>query len=150
MSKLTEAIFQGKKHTLTSPYGKRAVIKTSVGYTSPFHNGADYGTYAVKLAQYAVADGTVLSCGKDSTGAIYAWVNYPILNVKMLHYHLDSLCVKAGQAVNKNTVVGYTGKTGMATGIHLHLGIKRIGTDDYIDPEKWSAEEYEAALQNTS
>lgn len=143
MSKLSEAIFHGEKHKITSPFGKRAVIKTAVGYTSPFHNGTDYGTYAVKLAQYAIADGVVESCGKDSTKALYVWIRYPELKVRMLHYHLDRLNVRKGQSVNKNTIIGYTGKTGKATGIHLHLGIKRIGSDEYIDAEKWSKQEFE-------
>ncbi|MCM1544270.1 MAG: M23 family metallopeptidase [Ruminococcus sp.] len=143
MSKLSEKIFHGAKHKITSPFGKRDIIKTSVGYTSPFHSGTDYGTYAVKLPQYAVASGKVEDCGKDNTGALYVWVSYPGLKVRMLHYHLDRLNVKKGQTVDENSIVGYTGKTGKATGIHLHLGIKRIGENDYIDPEKWSEDEFE-------
>ncbi|MCM1365163.1 MAG: M23 family metallopeptidase [Faecalibacterium sp.] len=142
MSELSNEIFHGAKHKMSSPFGKRGIIKTTAGNTSSFHSGTDYSTYSVKLAQYAVADGIVDSCGKDSYGAVYAWISYPELNVRMLHYHLDSLSIKSGQKVNKNTVIGYTGKTGKATGIHLHLGIKRIGSNDYIDPEKWSSDEF--------
>jgi len=142
MSKLSEAIFHGAKHKMTSPFGQRVIIQTSKGKTASFHSGTDYGTYSVKLKHYAAADGTVQSCGQDSTGALYAWIIYPSLKVRMLHYHLDSLNVKSGQKVNKNTVIGVTGKTGKATGIHLHLGIKRIGENEYIDPEEWSAKEY--------
>ena len=60
----------------------------------------------------------------------------------MLHYHLDSIKVKAGQKVTKETLLGYTGKTGKATGIHLHLGVKRLSGGGYIDPELWSKNEY--------
>ena len=139
MSELSNLIFHNKKHVLTSPYGPRKSMNTAAGKTSGFHNGVDYGTYGLKLAQYAVTDGVVLSCGTDWAygGAKYVWVSYPDLGVKMLHYHLDSIAVKKGQAVNKNTVIGYTGKTGRATGIHLHLGLKKINGGDYIDPEKW-------------
>lgn len=144
MSTISNLIFHGAKHKLTSPFGQRSVISTSNGSTSSFHSGVDYGTYNIKLPQYAIADGSVLSCGVDTAygNAKYVWVSYPSLGVKMLHYHLDSIAVKSGQAVNPNTILGYTGKTGIATGIHLHLGLKRISGGSYIDAEKWSEEEY--------
>lgn len=139
MSELSNLIFHEAKHKMTSPYGKRNVINTSAGNTSSFHNGVDYGTFTVKLPQYAIEDGEVLSCGTDLLygGAKYVWVKYPRLGVKMLHYHLDSIKVKKGQAVNKNTVLGTTGRTGKATGIHLHLGLKLLSGGGYIDPEAW-------------
>ena len=139
MSELSNLIFHEKNHYLSSPYGPRKSMNTSKGKTSSFHDGVDYATYNVKLAQYPVTDGVVLSCGTDWAfgGAKYVWVKYDSLGVKMLHYHLDSISVKKGQAVNKNTVLGYTGKTGRATGIHLHLGLKKLSGGGYIDPEKW-------------
>ena len=137
-------IFKGKEHRLTSPYGKREIINTKGGKTSSFHSGCDYGTYLKKLPQYAIAEGEIISCGKDTanSNALYVWVKYPSLGVNMLHYHLDRICVKKGQRITADTLLGYTGKTGKATGIHLHLGIKRLSGGDYIDPEKWSDEEY--------
>ncbi len=152
MSKISELIFHGAKHNLSSPFGKRAVINTSAGKTSSFHNGCDYSTGGKKLPQYAIEDGTVISCGTDWAygGAKYVWVKYPRLGVKMLHYHLDSIAVKAGQAVNKNTVLGKTGKSGKATGIHLHLGIKRLSGGGYIDPEAWSKNEYTEPPKKTT
>lgn len=144
MSELSNAIFKNEKHYLSSSFGKRAVISTSKGNTSSFHSGADYATYNVKLAQYAVDDGIITSCGVDTNygDAKFVWVKYPSLGVRMLHYHLDAIAVKSGQSVKKGDLLGRTGKTGMATGIHLHLGIKNIGSDTYIDPEKWSEEHF--------
>lgn len=142
MSTVSNLIFHNEKHYITSNYGKRSVLKTSNGQTASFHSGTDYGTNGKKIAQYAIEDGSILSCGKASDGALYVWVSYPRLKVKMLHYHLDSIKVKAGQIVNENTLLGFTGKTGKATGIHLHLGIKRLSGGDYIDPEEWSKNEY--------
>ena len=150
MSTVSNLIFHSEKHYVTSSYGKRAVLNTSAGSTAPFHSGTDYGTNGKKIAQYAIEDGSISSCGKASDGALYVWVSYPRLKVKMLHYHLDSIKVKAGQIVNKDTLLGYTGKTGKATGIHLHLGVKRLSGGDYIDPEKWSKEEYTAPPTKTS
>lgn len=149
MSKITNIIFNGKSHYITSKYGKRSVLNTSAGTTSSFHYGTDYGTNGKKIAQYAIEDGTVLSCGKASDGALYVWVKYPRINKKMLHYHLDSVKVKSGQRVKKGTLLGYTGKTGKATGVHLHLGVKDITTDKYEDPETFAKSYKEPVLYTT-
>lgn len=138
MSKITNIIFNGKSHYITSSYGKRNVLNTAAGSTNPFHYGTDYGTNGKKIAQYAIEKGSVISCGKASDGAKYVWVKYPRINKKMLHYHLDSVKVKAGQTVSRGTLLGYTGKTGKATGVHLHLGVKDLTTDKYEDPEKFA------------
>ena len=140
MSKLLDIIFDGGKYELTSPYGDRDTINTKAGKTGSFHNGADYATFNKKLPQYAVEDGTVLSCGTDYINgeALYVWVAYPRTGKKLLHYHLDTIAVKAGQQVSKGTLIGTTGMTGKATGIHLHLGVKDLITDQYEDPEKFA------------
>lgn len=138
MSTISNLIFNGASHYVTSPYGRRNVISTSAGNTSSFHYGTDYGTNNKKIAQYAIEDGSIISCGRASDGANYIWVKYPRINKKMLHYHLDSISVKTGQTVHKGTLLGYTGMTGKATGIHLHLGIIDLGTGNYLDPEAYA------------
>lgn len=144
MSELSKKIFHEREHFLSSPFGKRSVIETANGKTSSFHSGADYATFGKKLLQYAVAKGTVLSCGVDYAygGAKYVWVLYPTLGVKMLHYHLDNIKVKPNQSVKRKTPLGRTGQTGLATGIHLHLGIKSLSGGDWIDPEEWSEKHF--------
>lgn len=154
MSAISKLIFNGAYHYVTSPFGKRSVIKTSAGNTSTTHNGTDYGTSGKKIPQYAIEDGYVFAAAKASDGAKYVWVIYPRIKKAFLHYHLDTISVKAGQAVKKGTKLGTTGKTGKATGIHLHLGIRdlaklttaqvnnmtwaRLRFCSYIDPEKVS------------
>ncbi len=138
MSVVSNLIFNNQKHYITSPYGKRNIISTSAGSTSSFHSGTDYGTNSRKLPQYAIENGTVISCGTASDGAKYVWVSYPRIGKKFLHYHLDSIAVKNGQTVKKGTKLGTTGMTGKATGIHLHLGVKDLKTDLYEDPEIFS------------
>lgn len=138
MSKITDIIFKGEKHYITSKYGARTPIKTSAGTTSNFHRGTDYGTNGKKLPQYAIEDGTVYTCGIGSDGAKYVTIKYPRINKRFIHWHLDSISVKQGQSVNKYTQIGTTGKTGKATGIHLHLGIIDLSTNNYIDPEEYA------------
>lgn len=143
MSKITEIIFKGEKHYITSKFGSRTPIKTSAGTTSNVHKGTDYGTSSRKIPQYAIEDGTVYSCGTDGAGAKYVTIVYPRINKRFLHWHLDTISVKKGQSVKKYTKIGTTGKTGKATGIHLHLGIIDLKDNTYIDPEKY-AKEYNA------
>jgi murein DD-endopeptidase MepM/ murein hydrolase activator NlpD len=147
MSAISNIIFNGANNYITSPYGKRSTISTSAGTTTSFHYGTDYGTNNKNLPQYAIEDGTVISCGTASDSAKYVWIKYPRINKKMLHYHLDSIKVTNGQQVSKGTLIGYTGKTGKATGIHLHLGVKDLTTDKYEDPEAFS-KKYEASLSD--
>ena len=122
MSKLTDLIFSNESHYITSGFGYRTIF----GKRS-FHCGVDYGTNNKKLPQYAIEDGYVFASAKsNSDGALYVWVIYPRIKKAFLHYHLDSYKVRSGQAVEKGTLLGYTGKTGKATGIHLHLGIRDL------------------------
>ena len=138
MSKITDLIFHNEEHYITSKYGKREPIKTQYGTTSNFHYGTDYGTNLKKIPQYAVEDGVVLSTGVSNSCGNYVWIKYDRLNVKMCHYHLDKICVKKGQTVNNDTLVGYTGTTGYSTGIHLHLGVYDLSKNCYIDPEEYA------------
>ena len=148
MSKLTDIIFKGEKHYITSKFGSRNPISTSAGTTSNVHKGTDYGTSSRKIPQYAIEKGYVYSAGTDNAGAKYVTIVYPRINKRFLHWHLDSISVKKGQSVEKYTKLGTTGKTGMATGIHLHLGIIDLSNNTYIDPEKY-AKEYTAPKEET-
>lgn len=140
MSKISDLIFKNAKHYITSPYGARNTISTSAGKTSSFHNGTDYGTNGKKLPQYAIEDGYVFAAQTASDGAKYVWVIYPRIKLAFLHYHLDTISVKAGDEVKKGTKLGTTGKTGKATGIHLHLGIRPLTdlTDAQVTAMTWA------------
>lgn len=135
MSKITDLIFKGAEHYITSPYGTRINPKTKI---KGFHKGTDYGTHLKKLPQYAIEDGIVLSVGESASAGKYVWIKYPRLNVKMCHYHLDVIYVKKGQSVNSDTKLGLTGTTGQSTGIHLHLGIFDLKTNKYHNPEVYA------------
>lgn len=135
--KLASKIFKRNDWYVTSPFGNREPIKTKNGISSDFHSGCDYGTNRQKWSQYAIEDGIVTSCGVASDGAKYIWVDYPRINKKLLHYHLDSILVNSGQLVDENTILGYTGMTGKATGIHLHLGMKDSNGGEYQDPDAY-------------
>lgn len=137
MSKITNLIFKNQNHYVTSGYGYRKIIDTKGGSSSSFHNGTDYGTAGKKLAQYAIESGEVISSGTDKLGGKFVWVKYPRINVKMLHYHLYSVNCKKGSKLSRGTLLGYTGMSGKATGIHLHLSIVDLSTGKYVDPERF-------------
>ncbi len=166
MSKISDLIFRNQSHYISSPYGNRTVINTAAGVTSSFHSGTDYATYNKKLPQYAIEDGYVFAASKELDGALYVWVIYPRVKLAMLHYHLDSYNVRAGQTVVPGTLLGYTGMTGKTTGIHLHLGIKNLSSlsesavksmtwdllrkYSYTDPEKVKYEPKSATAKSSA
>jgi len=150
MSKISNLIFDGGTHYMTSPFG----LRTLNGKKSE-HSGTDYGTKNKKIPQYAIEDGYVFSSAKsNSDGGKYVWVVYPRVKKAFLHYHLDKYIATSKQGVKKGTLLGYTGMTGYATGVHLHLGVrdlKKLTSNQvnnltwnllrscaYIDPEKYS------------
>ena len=128
MSKLSELIFGGAPHRVTSPYGPRG---------SGFHRGCDYGTYLKNLPQYAIEEGEVYSKGYEANAAgYYIWVKYPRIGKRFLHCHLQKpAALNKGDKVSRGTLLGYTGSSGNSTGIHLHLGVRDLATDCYEDPE---------------
>lgn len=134
--KLATRIFKRTDWYVTSPFGWRSDPFTG---KKTFHAGTDYGTNCEKWGQYALEDGYVLVVRPNSTGGYgnYLWVRYPRLNISLMHAHLNDICVVEGQKVNSDTLLGHTGQTGKATGIHLHLGMTLIGSSEWLDPQAY-------------
>ena len=126
------------QYYITSPFGWRKDPKTGV---KKFHSGCDYGTHGNHWALYALENGTVESSYKDNYGALCVVVAYPRLGIRLTYVHMSQVCVNKGDSVTHDTIIGYAGMSGYATGIHLHLGVRRIGGTDYIDPEGIDYEE---------
>ena len=109
---------------ISSPFGYRDVIKDNNGNIiskKGLHNGVDYSAQGKSVPCYAIENGIVLKCGKDSSGANYVYVYFQNLGMVGLYYHLDNIAVKNNQNVSKDTKIGMIGMTGNATGIHLHF-----------------------------
>lgn len=110
---------------VTQRFGKTVDAKRL--YTSGSHSGVDFRA-AVGTAVYAVADGTVegtgdtdQTCPKASFGK---WIFIKHNNGLSTAYgHLSLIKVSEGQVVAKGMLIGYSGKTGHATGPHLHLTV---------------------------
>lgn len=50
------------------------------------------------------------------------------------YYHFSSIKVKLNDTVSQNQVLGIIGTTGDSTGIHLHFGVSKKLSSEYIDP----------------
>lgn len=113
-----------EKLFISSPFGYRDVVKDTKGNVvakKGFHAGTDYSANGNSIPTYALEDGIVLNCGKDTTGAKFVYVHYPRLDYVGLYYHLACINVKKNQKVTKDTKIGMIGMTGNATGNHLHF-----------------------------
>ena len=74
---------------------------------------------------YAVANGTVASkMYWDGTGySLYIYHKVNGVKYTSVYEHLNSYNVSVNQNVTKDTIVAYSGNTGVSSGPHLHLSI---------------------------
>jgi len=133
--KLADRIFKRTDWHMTSKFGPRKHPVT--GEVKP-HNGTDYGTGGTKWPQYAIENGMVLRTGTDPGAGKFVWVNYPRIGLKLFQCHLDSINVRAGQAVMEGALLGTTGTTGNSTGIHMHLGMQPSTGGAWRDPHAYN------------
>ncbi len=119
MSKNGYRLFKNYDPYITSPFGYR--IHPITGKKT-LHAGVDYGTNGKKIPTYGLENGKVIQTGTTSANGNFVYVNYPRLKKSAIYEHLDSIKVRSGEEVNEDTIIGYTGETGDATGVHLHFG----------------------------
>jgi murein DD-endopeptidase MepM/ murein hydrolase activator NlpD len=94
------------------------------------HNGVDY--YAPAGAPVgSVAPGVVTLAGWTGGGGRTVKVRHPN-GYETEYLHLSAIAVRAGARVGQGDLVGRVGKTGLATGVHLHYGLKKNGR--YVNP----------------
>lgn len=125
------------KLRVTSKYGKREYTYRGKR-VKDFHNGIDLiGGHEI----VAAADGEVVSTrneGKQYGNGCYVRIKHSN-GLYTLYYHLKSgsVTVKKGEKVTKGQVIGIIGKTGKATGVHLHYQIDKGSSASAIDPTKY-------------
>lgn len=95
------------------------------------HQGIDLGGRR-GTAIFAAHDGMVVYAGKDFKG--YGKMVLIEYNGEWasLYAHLDRIAVKEGQYVEKGQTIGQMGRTGRASGVHLHFEL--IRNKQTIDP----------------
>lgn len=130
-------IFKGKTITRSSTFGKRTYYYSGRSITD-YHLGWDF-VYREKgviksTNVYAVEEGIVYKIGKDNVSGNYIYIKYPSLGIILFYCHLKKIYLKKNTKVNKGQKVALTGTTGNSTGIHLHLGVKLINSDVWVNP----------------
>lgn len=72
---------------------------------------------------YPIMDGVI----EDTFYNRFSYGNHVVINhgsgFKSLYAHLEKIVVEKDEEVDKNTVIGTVGSTGLATGSHLHLEV---------------------------
>jgi murein DD-endopeptidase MepM/ murein hydrolase activator NlpD len=112
---------------ITSPFGMRR---------SPFtgklamHQGVDISWWPGAPVR-ATADGVVVFAGMKGGYGRTVQIQHEY-GFQTLYAHCSSLRVYEGQKVQKGEIVAFLGRTGRATGFHLHYEV-RIGTKA-VDP----------------
>lgn len=98
------------------------------------HLGIDYAA-PTGTPVWAAAPGTIVSRGEAGGAGNMVTIRHDG-GIETAYMHLSKFAdgQKVGQHVAAKTVIGYVGATGLATGPHLHFGVKQNG--EYIDPSK--------------
>ncbi|MDO8466731.1 MAG: peptidoglycan DD-metalloendopeptidase family protein [bacterium] len=116
---------------MTQDYGATAFAK--YGYKGQFHNGVDIGA-PIGSEVWSAEDGTVVAIG-DQDQLCYrgAYGKFIVVqhdnNLTTLYAHLsrfgsvDGQLIKKGDIVKRGQLIGYVGRTGYATGPHLHFTV---------------------------
>jgi len=111
---------------ITQYFGNTPFAKSGA-YGGKGHNGIDFRA-AIGTPIKASLGGMVRGAGDTDTacrGASYGkWILIEHRNgLSTLYAHLSLIRISSGQSVNTGEVIGYSGKTGYATGPHLHFTV---------------------------
>ena len=112
---------------LTSPFGLR---DTGIAGASTYHQGVDLSANA-GTPIVASRGGTVTIATYSNSAGYYVTINHGD-GFSSIYMHMSNYIVSAGQKVNQGQTIGYVGKTGIASGNHLHFGIACNGS--YVNP----------------
>lgn len=120
----------------TQGYGQTAFALRN--YKGKFHNAIDIGGVPVGTPIVSAEKGMVISIG-DQDRFCYKAAYGKFVVVKhengltTLYAHLSKINVSIGDSVERGSVIGYLGRTGFATGPHLHFTVFASAT---ITPAK--------------
>lgn len=112
---------------LTSPFGNRT---SPTSGASSYHQGVDLSA-PEGTPIYASRAGQVSAATYGSAAGYYVRINH-MDGYSSIYMHMTHYVVSAGQNVSQGQLIGYVGKTGVATGYHLHFGISYNGA--YVNP----------------
>ncbi|MBI4159855.1 peptidoglycan DD-metalloendopeptidase family protein [Candidatus Wolfebacteria bacterium] len=110
---------------LTQEYGATEFAR--YGYKGKWHNGVDFGA-PIGTPVMAAEDGRVVAVGNQDRycyrGAYGKFIAISHdNNLTTVYAHLSLQSAKEGSVVTRGQIIGYVGRTGYATGPHLHLTV---------------------------
>lgn len=116
---------------ISSDFGKR---KNPFSGEWKDHKGTDFAA-AEGSPVYAVKDGQALHCiQNDPVFGNYIILSHDKGKMTSVYAHLSKMAIKKYDSVKKGDIIGFVGKTGMATGAHLHFEIRQGGIP--LDPKQ--------------
>ena len=130
---------KSNKLKVTSGYGERT-LKYQGKIEKSFHHGIDLiaSPKNNNAEILCICDGTVVSLrkeGKQYGNPCFVYVKHSNgYYSRYVHLKTKSVCVKVGEKVKKGQKLGIIGKTGKATGIHLHFQIDKGSSSSSINP----------------
>ena len=115
-------------------------IAISKKFKKGSHNGVDFGWSSKNGGKnqpiYAVEEGKVIYCQTQTSGGKVLHIKHS--NGYVSEYaHLDTWLVKKGDKVKRGQKIGTMGKTGNASGEHLHFGLYKGTKINYNEGSKW-------------
>jgi murein DD-endopeptidase MepM/ murein hydrolase activator NlpD len=116
---------------VSSPYG---VLSIYQGVVRGFHTGVDFAADEGAPVR-AAADGIVRLAEALPVSGNAVLVDHGV-GVVSSYLHLSAITVQAGQRVTRGQIIGQVGATGLATGPHLHWGLRVNGVR--VDPLSWA------------
>ena len=114
------------KNCITQFFGYTSFAAAG-GYNGSGHNGVDFRA-EIGTPVFAADAGIVQGIGDTDIGCRGASYGKWILirhnnNLSTVYTHLSQINVSSGQEVSRGLRIGLSGKTGYATGPHLHFGL---------------------------
>lgn len=129
----------------TAHFGDRRIYAYSNGQSSTsLHYGNDYGIPEGSEVRACCDGKVVLAEWRNSTGWSIVIEHLP--GLYSLYYHLSEMKVKEGDMVKTGELIAKSGKTGLATGPHLHwemrLNSSAIRPEFFLDNFTFEGESY--------
>jgi murein DD-endopeptidase MepM/ murein hydrolase activator NlpD len=113
---------------VTSPWGQRT---HPIHGDERFHAGVDLEATRAQPVT-AAGPGIVAFAGWNAGHGKQVELQHdPHLSTR--YSHLSGFAVRPGDVVRRGDVIGWAGRTGTATGVHLHFEVRRDG--EALDPE---------------
>ncbi|WP_305951684.1 M23 family metallopeptidase [Emticicia oligotrophica] len=112
---------------ITSFYGERI---HPVNGALDFHHAIDIAAKEFDEV-FSTANGMIIESNYDKYLGEYIVIEHPN-GYQTIYGHLSVRCVDVGEIIYIGEKIGAVGKSGRATGFHLHYGIKKNG--QYVNP----------------